>query len=71
MSGCCSDGIEDFHERSATMPDTPDTPRMIFVNLPVADLARSKAFYEAIGFTNEPRFTDDTPPRWCGPIRFS
>lgn len=37
-----------------------DTPRMIFVNLPVADLARSKAFYEAIGFTNEPRFSDDT-----------
>ena len=37
-----------------------DTPRMIFVNLPVADLARSKAFYEALGFTNEPRFTDDT-----------
>jgi predicted lactoylglutathione lyase len=33
---------------------------MIFVNLPVADLARSMAFYEAIGFTNEPRFTDDT-----------
>jgi len=37
-----------------------DTPRMIFVNLPVADLAKSKAFYEALGFTNEPRFTDDT-----------
>lgn len=35
-------------------------PRMIFVNLPVADLDRSKAFYEAVGFTNEPRFTDDT-----------
>jgi predicted lactoylglutathione lyase len=34
--------------------------QMIFVNLPVADLAKSKAFYEAIGFTNEPRFTDDT-----------
>lgn len=34
--------------------------RMIFVNLPVADLARSRAFYEAIGFTNEPRFSDDT-----------
>ena len=34
--------------------------KMIFVNLPVADLARSKAFYEAIGFVNEPRFTDDT-----------
>ena len=28
-------------------------PRMIFVNLPVQDLERSKAFYEAIGFRNE------------------
>ena len=35
-------------------------PRMIFVNLPVTDLERSMAFYEAIGFTNEPRFTDET-----------
>lgn len=34
--------------------------RMIFVNLPVADLAAAKAFYEAIGFTNDPRFTDET-----------
>ena len=35
-------------------------PKMIFVNLPVRDLAKSMAFYEAIGFTNEPRFTDET-----------
>ena len=34
--------------------------RMIFVNLPVADLTRSMAFYEAIGFTNNPHFTDET-----------
>lgn len=34
--------------------------RMIFINLPVADLPKSKAFYEAIGFVNEPRFTDET-----------
>lgn len=34
--------------------------QMIFVNLPVADLAKSKAFYSAIGFTNEPKFTDET-----------
>ncbi len=33
--------------------------RMIFVNLPVADLKRSMAFYEALGFTNNPQFTDD------------
>lgn len=35
-------------------------PKMIFVNLPVADLPRAKAFYAALGFVNEPRFTDDT-----------
>lgn len=32
--------------------------RMIFVNLPVADLARARAFYEALGFTNNPAFSD-------------
>ena len=34
--------------------------RMIFVNLPVADLPAAKAFYEAIGATNNPQFTDET-----------
>lgn len=34
-------------------------PRMIFVNLPVVDLERSKAFYQALGFRNEPKFTND------------
>lgn len=32
----------------------------IFVNLPVADLKRSMKFYEAIGFRNNPQFTDET-----------
>jgi predicted lactoylglutathione lyase len=35
-------------------------PRMIFVNLPVTDLARSTAFYEAIGGEKNPQFSDDT-----------
>lgn len=35
-------------------------PRMIFVNLPVTDLPASKAFYEALGFENNPQFTDDS-----------
>jgi predicted lactoylglutathione lyase len=35
-------------------------PRMIFVNLPVADLDRSIAFYEAIGAVRNPQFSDDT-----------
>jgi uncharacterized protein len=34
--------------------------RMIFVNLPVADLEKSRAFLEALGAANEPKFTDDT-----------
>lgn len=34
--------------------------KMIFVNLPVADLSRAKAFYEALGFTNNPQFSDET-----------
>ena len=33
--------------------------QMIFVNLPVTNLARSISFYEAIGATNNPQFTDD------------
>ena len=35
-------------------------PKMIFVNLPVTDLSRSRAFLEALGAVNEPRFTDET-----------
>lgn len=35
-------------------------PRMIFVNLPVADLTASMHFYAALGFENNPHFTDDT-----------
>ena len=34
--------------------------KLIFINLPVADLPRAMAFYEAVGATNEPRFTDET-----------
>ena len=35
-------------------------PRMIFVNLPVADVKRSTAFYEAVGATKNPQFSDDS-----------
>ena len=35
-------------------------PKQIFVNLPVADLAAARAFYEAIGAVNNPQFTDET-----------
>ncbi|HEX6981695.1 MAG TPA: VOC family protein [Balneolaceae bacterium] len=32
----------------------------IFVNLPVKDLDKSKAFYEQLGFTINPQWTDET-----------
>lgn len=35
-------------------------PKMIFVNLPVRDLARSTAFYQALGATKNDQFSDDT-----------
>jgi len=34
--------------------------KQVFINLPVKDLKKSMAFYEAIGFTNNPQFTDET-----------
>jgi uncharacterized protein len=34
--------------------------KMIFISLPVTDLPHSMAFYAALGFTNNPQFTDET-----------
>ena len=35
-------------------------PTKIFINLPVTDLPRSMAFYTALGFVKEPKFSDET-----------
>ena len=35
-------------------------PKMIFVNLPVTDLNRATAFYEAVGAVKNPQFSDET-----------
>jgi predicted lactoylglutathione lyase len=34
--------------------------RMLFVNMPVADVERSKAFFAKLGFSYHPQFTDET-----------
>jgi predicted lactoylglutathione lyase len=34
--------------------------KLIFVNLPVSDLPRAVAFYEAVGATKNPQFSDNT-----------
>jgi uncharacterized protein len=43
-----------------TRQKEPAVAKMIFVNLPVGDLARSTAFYQAIGGEKNPQFSDDT-----------
>ncbi|MCG7392990.1 VOC family protein [Microvirga sp. ACRRW] len=34
--------------------------KLVFINLPVSDLDRANAFYEAIGATRNPQFSDHT-----------
>jgi uncharacterized protein len=45
---------------------------MIFVNLPVRDVAKATTFYEAIGFTRDPRFSNDRASAmvWSDTISF-
>ena len=39
---------------------TPRTRHKLFVNIPVTDLQRTIAFFEALGFAFNPQFTDAT-----------
>jgi len=41
--------------------------KQIFINLAVRDLQKSMAFYTALGFTNNPQFSDDSGKCmvWC------
>ena len=39
--------------------EEPAMTQMIFVNLPVADLAKSTAFYETVGFEKNPKFSNE------------
>lgn len=47
-------------------------PKMIFVNLPVADVAASTAFYEAIGMTKNEQFSNEQASAmvWTDSIHF-
>jgi predicted lactoylglutathione lyase len=44
--------------------------KLIFVNLPVKDLAKATAFYEALGFVKQPDFSDEnaTGLKWSDEI---
>jgi hypothetical protein len=45
-------------------------PQQIFINLAVADVQKSMDFYTALGFTNNPQFSDDAGKCmvWCDNI---
>lgn len=47
-------------------------PKMIFVNLPVADVTKATAFYEAIGMIRDPRFSNEQASAmvWSDTITF-
>jgi len=44
--------------------------KQIFINLAVTDLQKSTGFYTALGFTNNPQFSDETVSVWCGAKTF-
>lgn len=46
--------------------------KKIFVSLPVTDVKASMAFYEALGFKNNPKFTSETAAGmvWSEEINF-
>lgn len=41
--------------------------KLIFVNLPVADLARSTVFYDSFGARKNAQFSMRLGPAWCSP----
>src|SRR3954467_2365129 len=43
-----------------TMTNPAHPGRMLFVNIPVADLERSKVFFAKLGLSYNPMFTDET-----------
>ena len=47
-------------------------PKMIFVNLPVSDVARATAFYESLGFEKNPQFSNEQASSmvWSDTIHF-
>jgi predicted lactoylglutathione lyase len=47
-------------------------PKMIFVNLPVADLGKAETFYQSIGCTRDPRFSNEQAAMmiWSDSITF-
>ncbi len=50
------------HVTPANAPEKPMADvrsRMLFVNIAVRDLEKSKAFFSSLGFTFNPQFTDD------------
>jgi len=57
-TGLLDNAVEPGLETDMTTPAHPG--RMLFVNMPVTDLERSKAFFAGLGFTFNPLFTDET-----------
>src|SRR6185503_4263545 len=61
FAGCAGlPGVVRHRDGEPTMTNPTHAGRMLFVNIPVADLERSKAFFAKLGFSYNPNFTDET-----------
>jgi predicted lactoylglutathione lyase len=57
--GACRKRLAHLYATKGSAPSSPlDMHRTITISLPVADLADSTAFYTALGFTQDLRFSD-------------
>src|ERR1700727_2741583 len=63
MSSGGGGGLPGVHPRTSDRRPTMTAPahagRMLFVNVPVADVERSKAFFTRLGFSFNPMFTGE------------
>jgi predicted lactoylglutathione lyase len=53
-------GTPSIHDLETAMTTPAHPGRTLFVNMPVANVERSKAFFAELGFSDDARFTDDT-----------
>jgi len=56
---CNEENFDRLEAELARAAPAAGAQRQIFVNLPIRDMARSKAFFGALGFSFNPQFTND------------
>jgi predicted lactoylglutathione lyase len=58
MSPACTGGLHRHTHAQEVLVEHTGSDRLVFVNLPVADVAASRAFFAQLGFRFDERFSD-------------